>query len=586
MSSRLPHRFDLVSNALLRNSVIVSWLVLIVASYFLFLFFYNPTLFYNVIGWLDPYMYVGYGLYYGYPDFRDAYYKASRLPWDLLEFAARHLFRPKFAPLILQSFCCSLMSASIFLYFQRLLGRSNALFLAILSIFLPILYMNGGADYHNAISGPLYFLTLALLVAAIAEQSLPFAGCAGAAAAAAIHTNPLLILLAPAVSLQSLALCWTHKRNTAFMFTSVGIALVGFVCATIVLGLIAVAFGRSFLFFEPQIEYIRWIQQENHNSWWRQFSWQWLRDSKSNAYLIGMFVICAAELVAIALRRRAGDVRPAIAAYAGYVLSYLWAVGYQLAGRTTLQPDYLNYMLVVGTFTPLGYLLERYLPPLSRCNAAIMAACLPLASALALLGSSRIYAGLHLSSFAPFFLVMLTLAGIYLALVAFSTTRLNVAIVLLPLLTVGLIPDLGRYRYDSCRAVSHANVFINEASSFVTEIAGNPKFVYLFADPNERLTNRCFADIPVHYLNDSLVELAHNYLGKPFGEQQLDQLTRDDFSVVLKDHGIIGLLVAEDAIKDRFGEVAAKLGINLQLAGLLPDSASGVKLYVFRAGVQ
>ena len=577
-------RFSLATEAFAhKNSAIVCCLLSTVAAYFTFLFFFNATLFYNPIGWLDPYVYVGYGLYYSYPDFMDGYYKVSRLPWNLLEFLARHVFHPSVAAPMLQFFSFSLMSMCAFFYFRLLINRSSALFIAILCIFLPILYVNGGADYHNTITGPLYFLALALLVESIVNQSRArlLAGYAGAAVGAAIHTDPLLILLAPAVTLQCLSLWRTYKRNVAFVLTSIVILIIGFACTTIGLGLISAAFGRSFLFFKPQIDYIFWIQQEHHNIWWSNFSWEWLRNNKINAYLISIFVICIFELLWFAVRRQANNAWPAICAYAGYGLSYLVALAWQLKGQTTLYPDYLSYMLVVATFTPLGFLLDRYLPPVSRGTLLAVAVLFPLACAIALLRSSWIYETFHLLAVSAFSVVVVTVIGTYFILIAFKRTRLNVGIVILPLLCVALVGNPKAYVYDSCNTVAHLNVFMNAASLLATRIAGHPKQVYVFADPIDRITRPCFKGIAVADVANSFAELGHNFLGEPFGQQQLDLLSRADFESI-KSNGIIALFVVDTA--DRFLRTAAGLGISLQIVGILPDRPSGLELYFLKLG--
>jgi hypothetical protein len=580
---RLLNRLDLVSDSLVQKSApVVSYFVSIILVYFLFLYFFNPSIFYNPIGFIDAYIYVGYGLYYSIPDFGDAYYKVSRLPWDLAEFAARHILRPDIAAFALQFFSFSLMAVSVFFYFRRLISRSNALLLGTFSIFFALFYDVGGADYHDTISAPLYFLTLALVVAAIANPSRVFAGYSGAAAAAALHTNPMLVLLLPAVILHSIAMCRKDKLPASFIWTGIGSCFLGVVCATIGLGAVAAAFGRTFFFFEPQLEYVLWIQKTEHNVWWLQFSWDWLESSQTNAYLLGVFVICLVQLGAIVARRRTRALQEQIAGYAGYVFVYLLAVAYQFSGQTILQPDKCSYVLVAATFTPLGYLLEGYLRPLTGRTLAFWSAAFPLACALALIGSERIYAGLSLSNVAPFAVVIAAVGGAYFGLVALSWTRSNLAIVLLPILNIALIPDRTAYVYDSCRIESHLNVFMSEASTLASKIAGDPRLVYAFADPSETIADPCFRNIPASHLEISFVSIGHKYLGEGYGEQQLDKLTHDDFATVISDDGIIALLVVQDAVKDRFVAAAAREGIDLSLAGLLPEPISGVKMYFFK----
>src|SRR5262249_53672089 len=158
------------------------------------------------------------------------------------------------------------------------------------------------------------------------------------------------------------------------------------------------------------------------------------------------------------------------------------------------------------------------------------------------------------------------------------TTRLNLAVVLLPGLMIALIPNVRTYAYDSCRATSHLNVFISNASTFATEIAGHPNRVYVFADPTEHMTGPCFEQFDVYVLAVSLTSVGHNFLSDRFQPHQLDQLTRDDFAGFLKNHGMIALLAVNGTTKDYFLQIATKLGVDLQLVGLFPDSISGVKL--------
>ena len=230
----------------------------------------------------------------------------------------------------------------------------------------------------------------------------------------------------------------------------------------------------------------------------------WFVTSKPNAYLIGIFAVCLVELVTLGARRRIRDDEVAASAYGGYVVTYLLAVAYQLKGQPVLEPDYNARMFVVATFVPLGYFMEQYLPPLSKRSLVILSAIFPLACAIALFDSKSIYQNLGLSSVVPITLVTLTLAGIYLALRAFSTTRINLAVVLLPSLIIALIPNVGTYADDSCRATSHLNVFISNASTFATEIAGHPNRVYVFADPTEHMTGPCFEQFEVYVLAVSL----------------------------------------------------------------------------------
>jgi hypothetical protein len=559
------------------NTLVGCYLVSITLTYFLILYLYNPTLFYNPIGELDSFVYVGYGLYYAYPDFLDWYYKVSRVPWDLLEFIARHIFRPEPAAFFLQFASFSLMSISVFSFFRRLISRSHALLLAVTSIFFPLFHSNGGADYHNTIAGPLYFLMLALLAISIVERSLPFAGWAGGAAALALHTNPLIALLGPGLALHCFVCSWSRRRNAAFILSALGISFVGFAAATLGLAVICAAFGRNFLFFMPQLNFLLGVASDN--PWWRPFSWDWFAASKTNAYLIGIFVVCLVELATLAARRQIRDQQVAASAYVGYAMSYLVAVALQFKGQTILQSDYMAYAFVAATFVPIGYVMERYLPSASNGGRAFLLVMFPITCAVVFFGSGMIYASLGFSSLAPV-TVVFALAGLYVALIALRPTRLNLIVVLLPTLIAALVPP---YSFDACRAVAHLNVFISDASTFATRIAGNPQRVRVFADSDELMTKPCFNGLKVLRLTWSFMAVGHPFVGDPNDSRRVDQLTLGEFAHVVMDKAILALLAVQDATKDRLLTTAAKLGIELQLADHFDDSVSGVKLYFFTA---
>ena len=189
----------------------------------------------------------------------------------------------------------------------------------------------------------------------------------------------------------------------------------------------------------------------------------------------------------------------------------------------------------------------------------------------------------------PITLVTLTLAGIYLALRVFSTTRINLAVVLLPSLIIALIPNVSTYASDSpARATSHLNVFISNASTFATEIAGHPNRVYVFADPTEHMTGPCFEQFEVYVLAVSLASVGHNFLSDRFQPHQLDQLTRDDFAGLLEHDGMVALLAVNGTDQVSFFGNRGKAG-RIRFAArraFSRQSISGVKLYLFKIGAQ
>src|SRR5262249_34396835 len=75
----------------------------------------NDQWMYSHVGAIDSWFYLGYGLNYLDPDFFNHYYKVSRLPWVLAEFAVRSLFDPANANWVLQLTTLTLAGASLYM---------------------------------------------------------------------------------------------------------------------------------------------------------------------------------------------------------------------------------------------------------------------------------------------------------------------------------------------------------------------------------------------------------------------------------------------------------------------------------------
>src|SRR5580704_9248226 len=61
----------------------------------------NSDWLYTSIGFLDPWVNVGYFLHYSDPEFGAGYYKAARLSWIIPGFIAYHVFQPVVANYVL-----------------------------------------------------------------------------------------------------------------------------------------------------------------------------------------------------------------------------------------------------------------------------------------------------------------------------------------------------------------------------------------------------------------------------------------------------------------------------------------------------
>jgi hypothetical protein len=561
---------------------ILVYLLIVVLLFRSFLYFFNSTIFFNPIGWIDPYWYVGIGLYYDISDFSADYYKISRVPWNILEFLARQTLLPGSAAYVLQTSTAALTSTAIFIYLRDLIGRSKAFVLACLSIFIPLLpNASGGADYHNAFSGGLYFVTMALLVRAILKPSAFLAFCTGAAFTATIHTNPLFILLTPMIALNAFALSLERSRSALFSLCAVSFALAGGVTTTVVLGLVHVMLGREFLFFVPQLEFILWIQKESRNGVYVPLSWDWLRDSRGNAYLLSIFLFCTVELIIMIVQRTIWQNLQSAAAFAGFMITYVIALAYQISGQSTLEPDYFTYVFLVATITPLAYVVNRYFS--AAPNGVLVYLGFPLICALSLIFSQSIQNLLTLSTVPPFIEVASISVSIYVIIILLSVTGLSVGMLLLAALNGILVDNVSAYKYDPCQADRHLNVLISTVSKIGTDLAERPKKVFVWFDKNELAHgHQCFEGLNVAYLGVSLEATGYEYLGEPYGATPLSQFTRETFAQVRAVKGIVVLVASNDRMTAQLVEVTAALGIDLRLEGLYQDRASGIKFFFFR----
>jgi hypothetical protein len=558
------------------DNAIVIYLLFVVLLFRSFFYYFNSTIFFNPVGWLDPYAYTGIGLYYDIPDFAASYYKISRVPWNILEFLARQTLLPESAAYVLQSTTTALTSVGIFFYFRDLIGRPKSFLLASFSIFIPLLHASGGADYHNAFSGGLYFLTLALLVNAILQPSNCLAFFTGATAMATIHTNPLFILLAPMIALFALALCLESKRSALFIFYGASFALTGSLITNVLLGLVHVMLGRGFFFFLPQLEFILGYK----NDLWIQLSWEWIRNSKENAYLLSVFLFCSAELIIIVFQKTISQNRQAIAAYAGFMITYVIALACQLIGISVLEPQYFSYVFLVATITPIGYIVDRYFA--AAPNSVLVYVGFPLLCALTLIFSRDIQNTLYLSTLPGFLGVAWVSASVYASIVLLSMTGLNIGIVLLAIFNGVLVNYPEVYEYDSCHSRRHLNTLISTISRMSTELATNPENVFVWFDNKEQVdAEPCFKGLKMADLGSSLAGTGHDYLGEPYGRTPLAEFTGETFAQAEVVKGIIVLVTANDRVKTQLTEAAAGVRIDLHLEGLYQDRASGIKFFFF-----
>src|SRR5690606_8440306 len=144
------------------------------------------------LGYIDPFIYMGYSIDYLDPTFHNWGYKIARLPWILYQFMAYRAFGSLYSAYFVHISC--LLIAILFTYkgLSRILKPMNDL-LGLLVIF----HASGGADYHNTLAGPLYAVSFYYFLRAIQEHNQRLYIIFGIFIALTIHTNITMINLIP-----------------------------------------------------------------------------------------------------------------------------------------------------------------------------------------------------------------------------------------------------------------------------------------------------------------------------------------------------------------------------------------------------
>ena len=321
----------------------------------------NSDWLYTSIGFLDPWVNVGYFLHYSDPEFGAGYYKAARLSWIIPGFIAYHVFQPVVANYVLHMGCLILSVLFVYLTVARLFGKAIAFAIAAcFSVFIPI-HGSGGWDYQNAAAGAFYIIAFYMLTGAVLSKQprWPAIG-AGAAYAAAVHATIGFVNLAPILVFH----CFALYRHQFVRFPSLryvlGIGawiLFGALALTALLGLVNIVVGREFIFFRQLLELVISFVQDNRTqaAWWLPWSKGWFLDVSYLGYLVlgfGALVGCIVCTSLWFLGWRFNAI--AVCLQAQYIfIALLWVV-WQSLGQTALQPDYFAYPIYPVLFFGLA----------------------------------------------------------------------------------------------------------------------------------------------------------------------------------------------------------------------------------------
>jgi len=318
-------------------------------------------------GWLDTWMYFGFFRHYDIASYLDTNKKIGRLPWILLGYVVNKLFSPEIAAFVLHLGSFALGAAAFYWLAQKRFGREAAIIAALAYVTWVPLQGSGGWDYHNTVTPVCYFLAYLSLRDAARTPQRPFMNFfkCGALFAVTLHTNILVILLIPSLFIQIAhgIRVWSGS-GTKTLGSWLGHAFAGTLAGglglTVLLGLINLAFGRSFFFFLPLLSVSAHLlgNPDLEKSWWLPWSDGWWINSFHTAMTDAVLAVVVARLI-LGVRSLKGLLSSdAGCAMAEFALSVgVFAFGQSL-GHPLLQPFYMAMPLAMPMFLALAGLIS------------------------------------------------------------------------------------------------------------------------------------------------------------------------------------------------------------------------------------
>ncbi len=314
----------------------------------------NDAWMFTPAGYLDPWLYFGYGTTFDDRRFggymKVGYYKLSRILWIFLQYSVRKFFSSLSASYILQYFCLWLGTFSVYFTIRRLLGYVPALLAAVfLCIYQPFLG-SGGADYHNTLVGPLYALSFLILTIAAQKEKqalwwLVLFGCVYGMTA---HTLILYVNFVPILLMHFYVVRKVFCKENISLIKFLSATLLGLILATVICGLLSRAYGYPFLFFLPQFALTKTFLYGSWaiSPWWKPWS-EWVL----NAYWLGPLTAMMFFALGSLLFWRKSQNRPIVLLAQHLQLQFVFIgavwLFWQLLKKDTLNTSYFAYPLII-----------------------------------------------------------------------------------------------------------------------------------------------------------------------------------------------------------------------------------------------
>jgi len=527
----------------------------------------NDAWLYAPAGYLDSWYYFGFGLNYLDPTYLSDLYKASRLPWILVEFIARSLFSPVVASWLLQIGTLALGSSSLYLLFSRTLDQSSAFIAAAVFAAFPFAQASGGADYQNVLAGPLYALTWFLAIRSAQLGTSPRRlFWVGVTAALTLHSSVVFASLALVIGLHYIGTYRSAHMTWPSIAATVIPAMIGGVTITLILGLINMSVGRSFLFFSEQFDLAASfvLDTSRQKTWWHSWSTGWLWNAQYLGPLAAVFLIALINLIWSSVRKPKCD--QVILYSMSFILAGALWIFWQAQGQTALDWYYFAYPLVfpfIGAVAATFALWASPLRPVNLLSRLII--CAVLIGTLA--AFDPMIQKLEFLPKLPFVEVTLLglLYGAIVALPIFRPLRLWGGIAAISICIAFAMMGPSSYRPSTCssrRAVERAMDIAHRLVRSEEQKQGlGFGRVFTWADKSETVTADGCIDQNLDLANfeSSLDSTGFSYLEPPWGASTMEAISLQRLKEVASEQGLVVYVTGKadrvDQLMRRFVEV-------------------------------
>lgn len=379
---------------------------------------------FNWPGYLDPYIYIGYGFNYPSHDFFPGYYKISRLPWVLCQSLFHHISHKNALPLLSASLLLTQGVVAFWLGWRLTRNLAAAALSSLYATLQSCWHGAGNWSYHANPSVVLVLAAICCLPFRAAEMDRAWLRYLAAFGlfAAALHTNPLVLNVAPSFGLLCLAPLLAggmggdgNGRAPVMRFWfSHGLllclaSLTAFVFVTAILCAIHKVCYGDWLFFMPGLKALLHLSGEPvHDVWWEPLSWNWLRDPRLY-YLVppAVAVVTSIGLAAIHFRTRSSEVsRLVLLVAAAYLLAAAVCVLIHARGNAVLNYDYHSFPLNGLAVAPFALLMREMWPQVDKRDGSRRLTVMLVLCGLALLAVLLVAPGLNWPLWARTLLVL------------------------------------------------------------------------------------------------------------------------------------------------------------------------------------